>query len=111
MPFWEYVIPPEGREQFAAKLSSIAKPQTVLKIAVEGEPWTIVTTGFTRQTGERIFIELEDKKYGGFATFEFDKATGRFEITDSDFPFPLEFIILKDKLGIDVSNYKLIRQG
>jgi len=111
MPFWEYEVPPEEREEVFNKLLTYAKPGVQLSGMHYGEAWSVETTHISYTIGNRIFVEFRDKKWGGLATYEFDKEKGRFLITDSDFPYPLEFIILREYIGIDTKNWKLLKSG
>ena len=112
MPFWEYEVPSEEREMIFEKLKPYAKPNVQLTGKHFGEAWSVETTGLSRLRDEdTIFIEVRDKRWSGLATYQFSRKTGFFEITDSDFPYPLEFIILRDYLKIDTRKWKLLRSG
>jgi len=111
LPFWVYQVPREKILEVSRKLETLAKPNIRFTITTVEGPWTVITTGFSRSEYGRVFVEIEDLRYHGLATYELDKQTGRFEITDADFPYPLEFEILKQKLGINVDEFKLLRAG
>ena len=117
MPFWVYKVPVEERDAVASKLKEYVKPS--LEIDVPTPPgsysyptWKVRITGMTRMISPNlIFIEFEDLRWHGLATFEFNLEDGTFEITDSDFPYPLEFIILREFMKIDTSRWTLIKEG
>ncbi|MCS7124539.1 MAG: hypothetical protein NZ932_03890 [Candidatus Bathyarchaeota archaeon] len=49
-------------------------------------------------------VEFEDTKYGGLANFKVDAKTGRIEIVGSDFPYPGEYVIAEELLGIPIKH-------
>lgn len=58
----------------------------------------------------RIY-KIPDNKYKGYATYTVIKPRKKFEITDADFPYPLEFEILEKIIGIDVNKFELLKSG
>lgn len=87
-------------------------PGTIIEHSGRKMRVTAATNCVTRERGQSCEVELQELVSGGYADINIDQKielrddrtekTNEVKITGADFPYPLEFMIAKDKMGIPV---------
>ena len=106
----EYKISERVAHSIREKMHSFLKqnpPGTTLTIPVMGESLTVkvMGTSYCPEDQDRSCeIELMDTRYGGLANIELYKINDewKLKISGADFPYPAEYVIAREKMGIPV---------